>query len=48
MKLGNLDNPVRQAWLADQGYRLDAAPYLSGAYEARKLLEGLPVRKYSL
>jgi hypothetical protein len=45
MRLGTLANPVRQSWLADQGYRLDASPYLSGAYEARKLLEGLPVRK---
>jgi type I restriction enzyme S subunit len=45
MKLGTLGNPVRQSWLTDQGYRLDASPYLSGAYEARKLLEGLPVRK---
>jgi hypothetical protein len=42
MKLVNLDNPVRSGWFADQGLRLDAAPYLSGAYEARKLLERLP------
>jgi type I restriction enzyme S subunit len=48
MKLGNIGNPVRQSWLADQGYRIDASPYLSGAYEARKLLEGLRVPKDSL
>ena len=39
MKLADLRNPVRFDWLADQGFRLDASPYLSGAYEARKLLE---------
>ena len=42
MKLADLRNPVRFDWLADQGFRLDASPYLSGAYEARKLLERLP------
>jgi hypothetical protein len=42
MKLANLRNPVRFGWLTDQGFRLDASPYLSGAYEARKLLERLP------
>ena len=42
MKLADLRNPVRFNWLADQGFRLDASPYLSGAYEARKLLERLP------
>jgi type I restriction enzyme S subunit len=48
MRLGTLGNPVRQRWLADQGYRLDASPYLSGAYEARKLLESLTVHKDQL
>jgi type I restriction enzyme S subunit len=43
MKLVNFGNPVRYSWLAEQGLRLDAAPYLSGAYEARKLLERLAV-----
>ena len=43
MKLADLRNPVRFNWLADQGFRLDASPYLSGAYEARKFLERLPV-----
>ncbi|GAA3147021.1 restriction endonuclease subunit S [Streptomyces rameus] len=42
MKLVNTDNPVRAGWLLEQSARLDAAPYLSGAYEARKLLERLP------
>src|SRR6201996_65121 len=42
MKLANLHNPVRFNWLTDQAFRLDASPYLSGGYEARKLLEGLP------
>ena len=41
MKLADLRNPVRSNWLTDQRFRLDASPYLSGAYEARKLLERL-------
>lgn len=43
MKLADPRNPVRFDWLSDQGYRLLASPYLSGAYEARKFLEQLPV-----
>lgn len=42
MKLADPRNPVRFGWLEDQGFRLDPSPYLSGAYEARKLLERLP------
>jgi hypothetical protein len=42
MKLADPRNPVRFNWFADGGFRLDAAPYLSGSYEARKLLELLP------
>ena len=42
MKLADLRNPVRFNWLADQGFRLAASPYLSGAYEARKFLEAYP------
>ncbi|MFC8591745.1 methylation-associated defense system restriction endonuclease subunit S MAD5 [Streptomyces atroolivaceus] len=42
MKLVNPSNPVTSAWLAEQGFRLDPAPYLSGAQEAKKLLERLP------
>ncbi|MEU8856191.1 MULTISPECIES: methylation-associated defense system restriction endonuclease subunit S MAD5 [Streptomyces] len=43
MKIASMDNPVRLSWLREQGLRMDAAPYLSGAFEARKLLERLPV-----
>jgi len=43
MKLAELRSPVRFNWLEDQGFRLLASPYLSGAYEARKFLEQLPV-----
>lgn len=45
MKLADPEIPVRFTWLTEQGFRLDARPYLSGAYQARKLLERLPVRK---
>jgi type I restriction enzyme S subunit len=43
VKIASKDNPVRLSWLREQGLRMDAAPYLSGAFEARKLLERLPV-----
>ena len=39
MKIVNLKNPVMASWLREQGFRLDAPPFLSGAIEARKLLE---------
>lgn len=42
MKLADLDNPVRSSWLAGQGLRLDSSPYLSGAFEAHRLLQSLP------
>ncbi|MFD4304522.1 restriction endonuclease subunit S [Streptomyces albidoflavus] len=42
MKLVSLSHPVTSDWLAAQGFRLDPSPYLSGALEARKLLERLP------
>ncbi|MEV0080539.1 hypothetical protein AB0H58_29370 [Nocardia neocaledoniensis] len=42
MKVASFDNPVKVDWLFEQGCRLDPAPYLSGALEARKLLEALP------
>ena len=48
MKLVNPKNPVMASWLRDQGFRLDAPPFLSGAIEARKLLEQLPVKKEPL
>jgi type I restriction enzyme S subunit len=44
MKLVNLKNPVMASWLREQGFRLDAPPFLSGAIETRKLLERLPVK----
>jgi hypothetical protein len=48
MKIVNLKNPVMVSWLREQGFRLDAPPFLSGAIEARKLLEQLPVKKEPL
>lgn len=42
MKTVSIENPVRADWFFDQGLRLDASPYLSGALEARKRLEALP------
>ena len=48
MKLVNPQNPVMVSWMREQGVRLDAPPFLSGAIEARKLLERLPVKKEPL
>ena len=48
MKLVNLKNPVMASWLREQGCRLDAPPFLSGAIEVRKLLEQLWVKKEPL
>ncbi|MBX6387506.1 MAG: restriction endonuclease subunit S [Frankia sp.] len=42
MKIADLDNPVRAGWLAEQGFRLDARPYVSQAYAARAFLRRLP------
>ncbi|MFE2061822.1 restriction endonuclease subunit S [Streptomyces sp. NPDC059467] len=42
MKIASHDNPVRIGWLTEQGLRLDAAPYLSGAFAAKQLLKRLP------
>ncbi|MFJ6572927.1 restriction endonuclease subunit S [Streptomyces sp. NPDC091292] len=42
MKIASLSNPVTSAWFRDQGLRLDASPYVSGALKVKKLLEGLP------
>lgn len=39
---------VPSAWLERDGRRLDCGPYMSGALEAKVLLEGLKVRKDSL
>lgn len=42
MKVASLSNPVMSDWLADQGLRLDASPYVSGSLEVKKMLERLP------
>jgi type I restriction enzyme S subunit len=42
VKLATASNPVCYEWVAGQGFRLDASPYLSGSFSARKLLEKLP------
>ena len=39
---------VPSAWLEQQGRRLDCGPYLSGAVEAKLLLNSLPVRRAEL
>ncbi|TXC95215.1 restriction endonuclease subunit S [Streptomyces sp. ISID311] len=42
MKIAELSNPVMSGWLREQGLRLDASPYVSGALKMKKLLERLP------
>ncbi|MEV7646880.1 hypothetical protein [Arthrobacter sp. NPDC089319] len=42
MKAVSIESPVRADWFLDQGFRLDASPYLSGALEARKRMDALP------
>ncbi|NDZ59332.1 restriction endonuclease subunit S [Streptomyces anulatus] len=42
MKITSLSNPVMSNWLAEQGLRLDASPYVSGSLKTKKLLEQLP------
>src|SRR5882672_10655951 len=42
MKVTNPSSPVRLEWLLQQQVRLDARPYVGGAYEARDLLKRLP------
>jgi len=41
VKIASLANPVMSDWFADQGLRLDAAPYIGGSLESKKLLERL-------
>lgn len=48
MKTATKENPVRTNWLREQGLRLDAAPYLSGAFAAKQLLKRMPVVKDDL
>lgn len=39
---------IPSRWLEQQGRRLDCGPYLSGAIEARILVERLPARRAQL
>ena len=43
MRTTSLASPVRLEWLLEQNARLDARPYVGGAYEARDLLNRLAV-----
>jgi hypothetical protein len=42
MRTTNLASPVRLEWLLEEDARLDARPYVGGAYEARELLNRVP------
>ncbi|MDT0445041.1 methylation-associated defense system restriction endonuclease subunit S MAD5 [Streptomyces johnsoniae] len=42
MKIASLSNPVTSDWFREQGLRLDASPYVSGALQVKKLLDRLP------
>jgi len=42
MKLIDPANPVRATWFEDQGWRLDAKPYVSETYSARMTMKRLP------
>jgi hypothetical protein len=48
MKITKLELPVMSSWMEDNGRRLDSKPYLSGAFEARVILDKLPVKKEPL
>ncbi|MFF3845028.1 restriction endonuclease subunit S [Streptomyces sp. NPDC002328] len=48
MKIAERGNPAMRSWLDRQGLRLDAKPYLSGAFATRRLLERLTVEKVPL
>ena len=48
MKVGNPQRPVTSAWLTKEAHRLDAPPFLSGAVEARVLLDKLHAPKQPL
>lgn len=48
MKSASLDNPVRLEWLRQQNFRLDARPFVGGAFGARDLLKLLTVPKDTL
>ncbi|MFE5736598.1 methylation-associated defense system restriction endonuclease subunit S MAD5 [Streptomyces celluloflavus] len=42
MKVTDLANPVMSGWFADQGLRLDASPYVSGALAMKEMLKRVP------
>ncbi|MFI6004786.1 restriction endonuclease subunit S [Streptomyces sp. NPDC051366] len=42
MKVADLANPVMSGWFADQGLRLDASPYVSGALAMKEMLKRVP------
>ncbi|MGV9874145.1 methylation-associated defense system restriction endonuclease subunit S MAD5 [Streptomyces cellulosae] len=48
MRIAERGNPAMRSWLDRQGLRLDAKPYLSGAFATRRLLERLAVEKMPL
>lgn len=48
MKVAEQSNPPLRSWLDKQGLRLDAKPYLSGAFATQRLLERLTVEKVPL
>jgi type I restriction enzyme S subunit len=48
VKIAERGNPAMRSWLDRQGLRLDAKPYLSGAFATRQMLERLTVEKAPL
>ncbi|MFJ5591022.1 restriction endonuclease subunit S [Streptomyces noursei] len=42
MKVADLANPVMSGWFKDQGLRLDASPYVSGALAMKEMLKRVP------
>ncbi len=48
MKIAERGNPAMRSWLDRQGLRLDAKPYLSGAFATRQMLGRLMVEKVPL
>lgn len=48
MKVTNFNRPTRASWMELNDRRLDGSAYLSGAIEARIILEALPVEKHPL
>ncbi len=48
MKITKLNLPVMSCWLEDNQRRLDASPFLSGAFEAKVILNRLKAKKEPL